>query len=90
MGLASPHLLIAAGSAIWGAMHKGSAVKLETSKEGSLTARLTFPPRLFNRLLVESWGRSIQAAIDHSRAKSSAVRLIECSDSHGLFEAQWQ
>ena len=89
LGLASPSLLIAAGGARWGTMHRGSTLAVEKTSSRDCEARLTFPPRLFTHLMLQDFARALQAALEASRAKNATVAVASWGEDFGCYLAQW-
>ncbi|MGI5860558.1 MAG: hypothetical protein ACOX6T_00710 [Myxococcales bacterium] len=90
LGLASPYLLVAAGGARWGTMHRGSTLTIEKSDSHECDGRLAFPPRLFTELMLLDFSRAMQAALEASRAKEATVTLTDWGEEFGFYVARWK
>lgn len=85
----SPASLAPKAAARWAAVHRGSELTCELVAPGLAELRLTFPPRLFAPLLLQSFTAVFQAAIEHSNARTCEVSLTEIADTTGLYVARW-
>ncbi|MBN1652654.1 MAG: hypothetical protein JXA30_02640 [Deltaproteobacteria bacterium] len=89
----SPALLISGATNRWSSFHRGTTLTPKPIKrEGGFyqgSASLTFPPRLYNELILRVQRGAYQAAVDATKAKESRVLLTEMTDTHALISFRW-
>lgn len=89
----SPTLLLTGATNRWSTFHRGSTLTPKPIvKEGDFVqgyASLTFPPRLFNELLLRVQRGAYQAAIDATRVKDSRILLREITDTNASLSFRW-
>jgi len=89
----SPTLLLTGATKRWSTFHRGSTLTPKPIvKEGDFfegNASLTFPPHLFNELLLRVQRGAYKAAIDATRTKGSRIQLTEITDTSASLSFRW-
>lgn len=90
MHFVSPALLVMGASKRWAMMKRGSELKAIKSAKDNLTVRLTYPPNLYHRCMLEGFSQSFRAGINCTRVTSCSVDVQPISEKECHFHAKWQ
>ena len=87
--VASPQLLIKGASMSWGLLHKGTNLKVSSSK-GQADAAVTHPPNVWPRLAHESAALGFKAVIEAAHGREVTSRVVESTPEGARFEVRWK
>ena len=90
MAMFSPAVLLERAASRWDSFHRGSRLEVTGTHAGEARAVLTFPARLYTRLLLGGCGEAFAAAFEHSRGRDVTVELLEATEISGLFRCRWR
>jgi len=91
MAFLAPRTLLERGASRWEAFHRGTTlVTTPSTAARSAEAVLTFPPRLFNHLLLRGYAETFHAALVHSRAQEVTVEVAGWDETSAHFLARWR
>ncbi|MGC3998897.1 MAG: hypothetical protein QM767_16170 [Anaeromyxobacter sp.] len=91
MAFLSPRTLLERGASRWSAFHQGTVLTVLPDGGGrEVSARLDFPHRLFNPLLLRAYAEAFRAALVHSRGRNPSVAVAEEAETHARFLARWE
>jgi hypothetical protein len=89
MALMSPHLLMLGASRRWAAYHLGSALTVTAPAAGRLLATLTFPPGLYPPLMIEDTKVAIEASIEMTNKRITALSATLTAPGVCTIEGAW-
>jgi hypothetical protein len=89
MAFFSPLLLLERGASRWATFHTGTKLEVAVAGERGAVARLDFPPRLFDRLLLQVYAEAFGAALENARAGTVKVHLGEVGETSASYLAEW-
>ncbi len=94
MHVFSTSLAVMGATRRWATFHRGSTLKAEAIKKDGGRYRvggtLSYPPRLFDRCLLQLIASTYLAALDANRAEEPEVSLEETSPTAARFRASWK
>ncbi|MGC4115104.1 MAG: hypothetical protein QM765_10955 [Myxococcales bacterium] len=90
MSVTSPKMLAEVAAFRFPLVHRGgTAMVVSGHTEGSVELRVTYPARLYTRLLAELIGRAFEAALHHSAPKEGRVTLTSFGETEAVFGCRW-
>jgi hypothetical protein len=88
MTLASPAMLVRAGAARWGTLHRGSGFGVALREHGAY-ATITFPPFLYNDVVLRGQGEGLRTALSMSRAKECSFTIVRSTPRSCEYHFDW-
>jgi hypothetical protein len=89
MTVSSPSLLVRYGARRWNALHRGVGFGVELH-DGSAEATLTFPPFLYNDVILRGQGEGISTALTMSRAKNVRYQILRETPRSCSYRFDWE
>jgi hypothetical protein len=90
MAFFTPAGLLEKASSRWESFHRGTALGVERLADRHVRARLEFPPHLVSGpLLPRAYGAAMQAALEHSRAKTATLEVEDVGATWVTYRARW-
>ena len=89
--VASPAFLIRTAARAWGQFHRGVPAEIEpdSADRTALTLRLSFPPRLYTKLIAEEKRVSYDIALRAAGARNVRVTVASFQETSAAFRARW-
>ena len=89
----SPQLLLMGATKRWSAYHHGTVLTpspaITVQGRVYCKAQFTFPPRLYDELLLENLGQAYLAAVTAANAKEPRLAIEDVSEVSGRFVVSW-
>lgn len=89
MAAISPGSMLRFAGRRWGAFHRGTELEVDGIADDGVRLALSFPARLFDRLLVVAYAEGFAAALEMAGARSPEVLLEELTDTSARYAARW-
>lgn len=89
MHFVSPALLVMGASKRWTMMKRGTELVAVKSSKESLAVKLTYPPNMYHRCMLDGFAESFRAGINCTRVNSCSVVARPVSELECHFDAQW-
>ncbi len=89
MVVASPESLLRHAGTRWGNFHRGSTLLVDGFSDDGVRLSLTFPPRVFDELLLRGFGEAIAAALEAARARDPLVDIEVQEPGFARYLARW-
>jgi len=87
--VASPAFLMKTASRAWAQFHRGVPAEVEVDN-GTYTMRLSFPPRLYTKLIAEEKRVSYDIALRAAGARNVRVTVAAFTETSAVFRARWE
>jgi hypothetical protein len=89
MAVLSPMSLLRFAGKRWDTFHRGSELEVSGASDDGVRVRVSFPPGLFDPLVLAAFGTAFAAALDLSGARGPLVTLERVDPGAGHFRAVW-
>lgn len=88
MSLASPSLLVKHGPSRWATLHRGVGFGVALRESGA-DVTLSYPPYLYDDLLVRAQAEGLRTALAMSRAKDCSYEVVRSTPRSCVFRFDW-
>lgn len=88
LSLASPHELVQRGAARWAMLHRGVGFGV-VSRERGADATVTFPPYLYDDLLLRGQGDGFRTALAMSNAHDCTYQIVRATPRSCEYRFDW-
>jgi hypothetical protein len=89
MTVMSPAALVRFAGGRWENWHRGTRLEVEGVSDDGVRATLTFPPHLFDPLMLVVFGQAFVAALELSNAAVPTVTVEESGPESARYVARW-
>jgi hypothetical protein len=90
MAIFSPAQLLERAPHRWEAFHRGTTLRVKVAGPNEAGVTLSFPPRLFTPLLLQTYAGAFAAALEHARAHVATVELVSSTGTSAEFVSRWR
>lgn len=90
MWVATPNRLMNHAGMRWGALHRGSTLKVEPAGERQARGRVSYPTELFPLLLLRCFATAFQAAIEGSGGKNVRLEMRHRDPLQAEYDVFWE
>jgi len=89
MAVLSPMSLLRFAGKRWSTFHRGTDLVVDGATDDGVRVHVTFPPGLFDPLILSAFGTAFEAALELSGARAPRVRLARVEKGSGHYLAVW-